>query len=361
MGKEIEEATSTVTKSKKRPVSIRDVAKASGVSLTTVSLVLNNGDRRISQPTRERVLAAIDKLGYRPNRLAQGLQNRRSNILAILVPQLGHTFADAYFGELISGIYDFANRSGYKILLEAASSAFIRQQKHLELFDRCFIDGLLFMGATDRHTFVRELRDRKYPFVLVNNVLPNCDYVVSDYTAAGGLAAEHLIELGHRDIAMIYGGTEVETARELRTSFVEALADRGVSLPAAAIEDGLYTEEGGAAATRRLLQRLPNVTAIFAGNDKMASGAIQCLQESGIRVPHDVSVVGCDDIHQSAFANPPLTTIHMPLYSMGRRACERLIQILEGKSESCQEVLTVELKVRQSTAYAPAPKITTGS
>ncbi|MBI4580478.1 MAG: LacI family DNA-binding transcriptional regulator [Planctomycetes bacterium] len=336
----------------RKPVSIRDVADASGVSLTTVSLILNNGDQRISEPTRARVLTAIERLGYRPNRLAQGLQNRRSNILAILVPHLRHTFADPYFGELISGIYDRANRSGYKILLEAAGRSFLREKRYLDLFDRCFVDGMLFMGSTDEHRFLHRFRDRKRPFILVNNTWPGLDHVVADYRAAGRLAAEHLVGLGHRRIGMIHGAGDVETARLLIAGFAETLAQHGVELPASCMEDGFYTEEGGAAAAEKLITANPSLTAIFTGNDKMAAGAIQRLQALGRRVPSDVSVVGCDDITQAAFVTPSLTTIRTPLYELGRRSCQRLIERLRGKDEPCQEVLPVELTVRQSTAPA---------
>lgn len=338
-----------MSRSEKRPASIRDVAQASGVSLTTVSLVLNHADRRISQPTRERVLAAIKDLGYRPSRLAQGLQNRRSNILAILVPKLEHSFADFYFGELISGIYDQASRKGYKILLEAAGPSFIRQKKYDELYDRCFIDGMLFLGAHDEHTFVREFADRRRPFLLVNNVVGELDHVVCDYAAAGRIAAEHLADLGHRCVGMIHGGMTVQTARDVRSAFTGALRERGIDLSEGLCEDGHFSEEGGATVAERLVRQEPRITALFAGNDKMAIGAIQRLGAMGRRVPEDVSVIGCDDIRQAAFTTPPLTTVRTPLYALGRRSCQRLIEMIDNPGEACREVLPVELVERAST------------
>ena len=338
---------------KDKPVSIRDVAKESGVSLTTVSLILNKGDQRISEPTRERVRAAIDRLGYRPNRLAQGLQNRRSNILAILVPQLSHTFADVYFGELISGIYDQASKSGYKILLEAASETFLRRKAYHDLFDRCFVDGMFFMGSHDDHTFVQEMADRRRPFMLVNNVIGELDHIVCDYEVAGRMAADHLTTIGHRRVAMIHGALSVHTARDLIDAFTAALADQGVSLLDCHFEFGQYTEEGGAEAVEALLEREPGLTAIFAGNDKMAIGAMQRLLAMGRRVPEDISIIGCDDIHQAEFVTPALTTIRTPLYELGERSCKRMIQMLRGKSEPCHERLPVEIRIRNSTGPPP--------
>jgi LacI family transcriptional regulator len=342
------------SKTAHKRVSIRDVAKASGVSLTTVSLVLNHGDRRISQATRERVLAAISEMGYRPNRLAQGLQNRRSNILAILVPQLKHTFADVYFGELISGVYDQASRLGYKILLDAATPSFVRQKKYLELFDRCFVDGVLFMGATDQHTFIREIVEAEHPFMLVNNVADGPDYVVCDYAAAGRMAADHLVGLGHRRIGLIHGAMVVRTSRELKEAFAQGLAQRDVELGDAQMEFGAYTQEGGADAAEKLLARVPGLTAIFAGNDKMAIGAVGRLAALGRRVPEEVSIIGCDDVHQAAFATPPLTTVHTPLYELGKRCCQEMIKRIRGQSSSCRLVVPVELIVRESTGPARA-------
>lgn len=336
----------------RKAVSIKDVANASGVSLTTVSLVLNHSDARISKPTRERVLKAIEDLGYRPNRLAQGLQNRRSNILAILVPQLKHTFADPYFGELISGVYDRATRAGYKILLEAVGSAFVRRRVYLDLFDRCFVDGMLFMGVTDEHRFIHRFRDRRRPFIVVNNIRPDLDYVVADYISAGQQAADHLVGLGHRHVGMIHGANDVETARQLKSSFAARLQHHGIELLPDHTEDGLYTEEGGAMAVGRLFQRHPGLTAIFTGNDRMAAGAIQRLQELGKRVPDDVSIIGCDDLHHTRFVNPSLTTIRLPLFELGRLSCQCMLKRLRGCEEACQQIMPVELVIRQSTGPA---------
>ena len=293
---------------RKRQVSIRDVAKASGVSLTTVSLILNKSDQRISDATRQRVLKAIDDLGYQPNRLAQGLQSRKSNILAILVPQLRHTFADVYFGELISGIYDVADDAGYKILLEAAGEEFVGTKRYLELFDRCFIDGMLFMGSNDEHEFVADLVGPDRPLMLVDG-------------------------------------------------FVEALKAAKIRLPEKRMADGLFTEQGGADAVSVLMKREPSLTAIFAGNDKMAIGALQRLLLDRKAIPNEVSIIGCDDIHQASYTTPALSTVRTPVYDVGRLACQRLIDILNGRRETCEEVLPVELVVRQSTSQRTPEKV----
>jgi len=342
---------------KRKTISIKDVAKESGSSLTTVSLVLNERDHRISPATRERVLETAHRLGYRPNRLAQGLQSRRSSLIAIMVPQLRHAFADVYFGELISAIHDCANRSGYKILLEVAHPEFVRNRLYLELFDRNFVDGLLCLGVTNKDIYLRDLAEAGHAMIVVNNYLPaqKLNFVRCDYLDAGRIAADYLLGLGHRRIGLIHGAPEVQTSLDLRKGFQQALTAGDVKLPESCVEDGLYTEEGGEAAARRLIERQPQITAILAGNDKMAIGAVTGLKDLGKRVPEDVSVIGCDDIHPAGYCDPPLTTVHTPIYELGRRACERLLELIEGRVDQVREVHPVNMTVRKS-ACPPRPR-----
>lgn len=342
---------------KRKTISIKDVAKESGSSLTTVSLVLNERDHRISPATRERVLQTAHRLGYRPNRLAQGLQSRRSSLIAIMVPQLRHAFADVYFGELISAIHDCASRSAYKILLEVAHPEFVRSRQYLELFDRNFVDGLLCLGVTNKDTYLRDLAEAGHPMIVVNNYLTSqkLNFVRCDYQEAGRIAADYLLGLGHRRIGLIHGAQEVQTSLDLRKGFQQGLTAGNVKLPESCVEDGLYTEEGGEAAAKRLLERQPQITAILAGNDKMAIGAVTGLKDLGRRVPEDVSVIGCDDIHQAGYCDPPLTTVHTPIYELGRRACERLLELIEGRVDQVREVHPVNMTVRKS-ACPPRPR-----
>lgn len=358
---QVDSATRSLPMAKRKAVNIKDVARESGSSLTTVSLVLNKRDRRISEATRDRVLQTVQRLGYRPSRLAQGLQSQRTYFLAILVPQLRHAFADAYFGEIISAIHDHARSAGYKVLLEVADEDFLGTRQHLELFDRHFVDGILCLGVTNRDEYLSdfERRDseqtaRPRPVIIVNNYLPGhrFNFVRCDYHEAGRMACAYLLELGHRAIALIHGAAEVQTTHDFRAGIEEALARAGLKLTPQQIEDGFYTEEGGAEAAAKLLKRDRAITAIIAGNDKMAIGAISNLKESGLRVPTDVSVVGCDDMHHAAFCDPPLTTIHTPIYEMGERACDRLLDLIEGKVASVEETHPVTMCVRKS-ASAP--------
>ncbi len=339
---------------KRKGVSIKDVARESKASLTTVSLVLNNRDRRISAATRERVLTTVDRLGYRPSRLAQGLQAQKSGILAILVPELRHAFADVYFGELISAIHDYASEAGYKVLLEVAHPKYIESQQHLEIFDRRFVDGMLCLGVTAKDTYLRDFRDSSRPVLIVNNYFPDVElnHVKCDYHQAGQLATKHLLELGHERIGLIHGAPEVQTSIDLRHGVEETLAAAGFGLPESRVRDGQYVEEGGAAAADALLNTGHNLTAMIAGNDKMAIGAMSAMKARGHHVPTDISIVGCDDIPLAAYCDPPLTTVHTPLYEIGKRACRRLLELLDGKVDSVAETHPISLTVRQSTTSA---------
>src|ERR1700749_2433400 len=151
-----------------KPVSLRDVAKLANVSVATVAMVLNENPR-ISQATHLRVQQVINRMGYRPNRLAKMLSSRYTRALAILLPALRHGFGDAYFGELISGISDRAGKLGYKVMLEQAKPDFLKSKEHIAIFERRYVDGILFLGCNDRHHFLADFADRRYPLIVVDN------------------------------------------------------------------------------------------------------------------------------------------------------------------------------------------------
>ncbi|MGC9261348.1 MAG: LacI family DNA-binding transcriptional regulator [Phycisphaerae bacterium] len=330
-------------------INIRDVAKQAGVSVATVSMVLNQNPR-ISRATHIRVQKVIDTMGYRPNRLAQGLSSRYTQVLAVMLPPLRHAFADAYFGEIISGISDRAGKLAHKLLIEQAKPQYIKEGKHIELYERRFIDGVLCLGFNEKHAFLADLR--QYPMILVDNRFGTdyLDYVHCDYRLGAKQAMNCLLQLGHRNIGMIYAAPESPTARDVLEVYTTELRNAGITPKAAWMADGCFTDEGGAAAAQLLTSNDKNLTALLCGNDKMALGAIRYLVEHGCRVPQDISVVGFDDIQHLAYANPSLTTVHLPLYELGVLACERLISRIRGKVDRIAEVLPTYLVLRESTS-----------
>jgi DNA-binding LacI/PurR family transcriptional regulator len=339
----------------KQRANIRDVAKESGVSLTTVSLIINKNDQRISEPTRQRVLDAIEKLSYTPSRLARGLPNRRANTLAILVPQLQNAFADVYFGELISGIYEEAAARGFRILLEVARRDYIKRREYMQLLEDCSVDGIFFLGATEEHKFLQEFDGSDRPLMVVNNHFSQWDlhHVVCDYAAAGRDAADHLVELGHSRIAHISGPNDVVlTTRELTDAFVGRLADHGVRMSKSMIAGGEFQVETAKLACDELLARDPDLTAIFCANDKMALGAYQSLRAHSKQPGKDVSVMGCDDIPVAALSDPPMTTVRMNFFEVGAESCRQMLKLIDTKStdERINKRIPVELVRRASTS-----------
>jgi len=334
-----------------KPVSLRDVARLAKVSVATVSMVLNDNPR-ISRATHLRVQRVMERIGYQPNRLAQSLSGKYTRVLAVLLPALRHAFADAYFGEVISGICDRAGKLGHKIMLEQAKPEFIKERQHVQLFERRFVDGVLCLGTNDRHAYLADFRQSGCPAMVVDNHFTQwgLDHVTCDYRSGAEQAMNYLLQLGHRHIAMVSAAQEIATAREVRRVYLEKLRDAGVEHRAAWIQDGKFTEEGGAAAVRAILAADPDVTAVFCTNDKMAVGAMHMLHQMGVRVPAEMSVVGFDDLRHAAFVNPSLTTIHLPLYQVGATAAERLIERIHGRQEPVADVLPTHLVVRESTA-----------
>jgi len=337
----------------RKSVSLRDVAKMAKVSVATVSMVLNDNPR-ISRATHLRVQRLMDRMGYQPNRLAQSLSGRYTQVLAVLLPALRHAFADAYFGELISGICDRAGKLGFKIMIEQAKPEFIREQKHVEIFERRYIDGILCLGTNDRNHYLEVFKDGRYPAMIVDNYFSEwkLDHANCDYRSGAEQVMNYLMQLGHRKIALLTAASEISTARDVCEIYQQRLAAAGVELDESWMADGKFTEEGGAEAAHALLTRHPDLTAIFAGNDKMAIGALHLLRRLGIDVPRDISVVGFDDLHHAAFVVPSLTTVHLPLYQVGSLACERLIEKIRGRIDPVNEVLSTHLVVRDSTAMA---------
>lgn len=340
---------------KSRRPTISDIAKACDVSLSTVSLVLNDNPR-ISEKTRTKVLQAVEDLGYHPNIQARALASRSSQTLSVVVPNINHVFADLYFGEIVSGIYEYAAGQSYKILLEIANDNYIREKEYLKLMQSRRVDGMLFIASSMGDEYLRDFESTPYPFILINHFFPGSklNYITVDYALSARLAAEHLIDLGHKSIGFI-AGVNTYTGVQFRDEFLRACMDAGLRQEDVPWADGgtNWSQEGGFCAARQLLEQNPHLTAIMAANDRMAIGAMHYIQTRGLRVPHDISVIGADDTPFSRFTTPELTTIHHPIYEVGAKACELLLGMFRGEYDACEEVVSVSLKVRGSTSQPP--------
>ena len=348
------------------PVTRDDVARAAGVSVATVSYVLNAGPKGVSDEKRRRVLAAVQALGYRPNAIAASLRARHTRILGLVLP----TSASPYFAALAHAIELAATTQGYQVVVCNTAEDPGREAAHIETLLRLRVDGLVWIpadvragGARRRPSMAAPTRP-DVPTVLVDRALPGAtglyDVIGSDNAAGGGLAAEHLLSLGHRRVAIVSGRRELAHAQQRLVGARNRLARAGVPLPASHVVSSDFTYAAGAeaAAGWLALPRRARPTAIIAGNDSTAIGVLHAAASAGVRVPEQLSVVGFNDVPQAAYTVPPLTTIAQPLDTVAALAIERLLTRIERPGDAPPPTtrrLPVRLVVRNSTAPAPSP------
>ncbi len=337
------------TAAKSTRTTIKDIAKECDVSLSTVSLVINNNPR-ISQATRDKVLAAIERHQYQPNAFASSLASRSSHVLSVVVPHLNHVFSDVYFGEIVSGVYEHATDLGYKVLLDVANHRFVNNREFIRLLKSRRADGVMFIGASRYDEYLYEVENSGYPLVLINHFFPgrNINYVMADYEQSAVIAAEHLLELGHRSIGIL-AGTTTHTALIFRDRFIARCREAGIPEDNLVWADGWFTEQGGFEGAEWMLNHHPNITAIMAGNDKMAIGAMRLLTKRGLHVPGDISIIGMDDIPTAQFTNPGLTTVRHDLFRLGSMAVDGVLSIFKKQEVGFQKILPVNLVIRETT------------
>jgi LacI family transcriptional regulator len=341
---------------KERAVTIQDVAARSGVSISTVSRVVT-GAVAVEPATAERVKEAISALGYRPNLLARSFRRRVTHTIGLLVPDNSNPF----FAELARTIEGAGFAEGYSVVLCNSDLSAIKQETYIDVLLAKRVDGLILASSgliptVDGHDAVERILDAGAPCVVVDRDLGEApvDQVLVDNDQGGYLAGEHLISLGHRRIACLVGPNDLTPSAGRIAGFRRALADADLPVDTKGLVRGNGRSDGGAAAARQLLERgivaAGGVTAIFAFNDQMAIGAIGALQRAGHRVPEDISVVGFDDIPQSAAIFPALTTIAQPIGEMGTVGVRLLLDRIARRDTPYQRVrLATRLVVREST------------
>jgi DNA-binding LacI/PurR family transcriptional regulator len=338
---------------------IREVAQAAGVSVATVSRVVSGSSHHVRPGTRGRVLAAVARLRYQPNLVARGLKKRVTHTVGLIVPDISNPFYPA----IARGIEDVASRAGLGVLLCNTYEDLTKERTYLNLLDKRMVDGLIFatVGANTAH--LRMLRRRGVPVVLIARAPDGVgiDAVLVDNRRGARDATEHLLRLGHREIVFIGGPAAVPVASQRLAGYQDAMSAAGIPLMPALIRDGGFRAEGGAATAAALVERRVPFTAIVAANDLMAIGAMEELRRRGRRLPHDVAVVGFDDITFASIVEPSLTTVAQPKYRMGSLAMERLLELLGGGDRRpIRLVLEPELVVRESCGarlrhQAPTP------
>ncbi|WJH33181.1 catabolite control protein A [Paenibacillus aurantius] len=331
-------------------VTIYDVAREAGVSMATVSRVVNNNPN-VKPQTRKKVFEAIERLGYRPNAVARGLASKKTTTVGVVIPDISNN----NYAEVARGIEDIATMYHYNIILCNADK---KKEKEIRVINTLLekqVDGLLFMGGTVTEEHMEAFRTSSVPVVLCatsdeNNAMPGVDI---DHEKAAFDAVSVLIANGHQKIGMISGTLEDPANGFARyNGYKKALEKAGIPFREDYVRVGNYRYESGMEAMNYFLSLEDRPTAIFAATDEMAIGAIHKIQDQGLRVPEDISVMGVDNSRMASMVRPKLSTAAQPMYDIGAVSMRLLTKLMNKENvEQVKYVLSHEIINRQSVAH----------
>ncbi len=329
-------------------VTIRDVAKLAGVSPITVSRVVNNSDY-VSESTRARVEAAIDELKYVPNMLGPSLRFKQTMTLALVLTDITNPF----WTTVARGVEDVAQANGYGIILCNTDESQSKQDQYLDMLLRRRIDGIVLVPAHSAPEPVGMIQKQGVPVVILDRQIPGIqvDIVRADSENGAYQLTDHLLSLGHRQIAVLAGPETVSTAVDRVVGYRRALTTYGLPEEATAIYWGAFTVESGRDMALQAISAHPLLTAFFASNNFIAIGAIQAIREMGLAVPEDIALVTLDDIPAVFTIEPFLTVARQPAREMGRKAAQILLDRLSGRLDGEYQhiILPTELIIRASS------------
>jgi len=336
-------------------VSMLRVSELAGVSTATVSRALKKPEM-VSLDTRERILIAVNKLGYRPNMLARSFYSGKTETILVIVTGLTNPF----FTEIVKGIEEVAQQLGYSVLLGDTEDDLNRELVYAEMVLNNRADGLIQLG----HAFPFAEKDaelaRKVPIVSVCDAIDGeykFPYVTIDNIAASRDVASHLLSLGHTKIGAISGQQNSKFTSERLGGLKRVLQENGIEFNDEWYITGSYSKQSGQESAEKLLQLEDLPTAIFCFSDEIAIGAIKAIKNKGLKVPEDISIVGFDNIDICEFIDPPITTIEQPATEMGRKAMHVLYKMMtENKVDHIAEYKPYKLVIRGSTGPAPPLK-----
>lgn len=325
---------------------IHDVAREAGVSIATVSRVLQ-GSSKVLPETQERINEAIQRLNYRPNRLAQQFRSQETKNILVIVPEIGNTF----YSDVLAGIKSVAVKKGYSVLIVDSNSDPVAEKHFYDMLVQKQVDGIIAFSTalptkelqnyTPHYPVVigcRYVSDGTLPSVTIDNEKASCDIT------------KYILSLGHKNICCLAGPADTHVYRSRLKGFRDAVSSRGIEVPPSRIVRCEANIQGGYDATVSLINSGEQFTAIIASGDTMAVGAIRALTNYGYRVPDDVAVVGFDDIELSRLFSPTLTTVRQPKFLIGSRAMDIMLDLLAGRPLlSYRTVLDYELVIRESS------------
>ena len=333
-------------------VTIKDIARLSGVSITTVSQVLNGKGKRFSEETRQKVLKVVAETDYRPDYFAKNMINPQSKTIGVIVPDI----TDLFFSKVIEGIEMYLNEKGYVILLCDSHHSDEKEEHYMsELMDRA-VEGIIL--ATPNSIALDNLLELKqhfsFPYVLLDrgiNKREGGNILVDEYAGAYE-AVSYLIESGHRRIGMLANDSRFYKMNERADAYRQCLSDHQIVWEEEWVVNNAVTIEGGYLATKELLAKT-NVSALFCGNDQMAIGAYRGIYEAGLKIPEDISVIGYDGLDITQYLTPSLTTVYQPAAGIGQAAAEILVDAISGSYHDYpNKMFPTELIKRESVALA---------
>jgi LacI family transcriptional regulator len=336
------------------PVTLKDIAAEVGISVTTVSRALGGYDD-VSKSTRERVLATAKSLGYIPNVSARRLQKQRTDTIGFIIPTYGPRFSDPFFSELIAGVGNEAARQNFDLLVSThPPDSDAERAAYQRAVHGGWSDGVIVVRTREDDQRIQFLIEHDFPFVAFGrtNGTPSFPFVDEDSLTGMRLLVQHFIDLGHRHIGFISPSRGLLFGHLRRQAYRETLQRNGISANPQWLTYGDMTQSSGAWAASDLLERSPEISAIVCGNDLMAIGAMKAIRERGLRVGMDIAVGGFDDIPLAEFTNPPLTTVHQPIYEIGKKTCAMLVNIILNRPmNEAHELLSPLLVIRESSGF----------
>ncbi|HET7616372.1 MAG TPA: LacI family DNA-binding transcriptional regulator [Bacillales bacterium] len=326
---------------------IKDVAKMAGVAVSTASYALN-GQNKVKPETKKKIEDAAKKLNYQKNGIASDLKKSQTKTIALILSDISGPF----FSEIIKGVQQVTLENGYDLI--ACSSLEGEDRIAVKFLKEKRVDGVVVFAHTINDDTVLESAREGFPIVVLDRYIEH-DAVINisvDNVQGGFLATEHLIQLGHKDIAFISGPMDSDDNLERHKGFKQALQRFRLQEHSKWNIFGNFTQEGGYKAIKMLIMQGDLPTAIFFANDEMAIGGLKAFKEKGIRIPEDISVIGFDDILLSQYMTPPLTTIRQPEYDVGALAAHLIFRVLNGEDTNHCYKFATELVVRETTGPA---------
>lgn len=322
-------------------ITIKEVAKEAGVSIATVSMIINKKDKNITDATRKKVLEVVKKHNYIPNAMAGSLVTQRTNIIGLILPDITNPF----FPGIARGAEDKANKSGYSIIFCNTDDQLEVEEKYIENLTKKMVDGMIIAHSSNSKKMPKILERCKAPVILIDRDFYSENIrgkVLVDNLNGAYKGVNYLIKNGYKKIAFLSGSLKTRTATDRLEGYKMALKDNSIKFNERLVKSGEYRIEWGKNGVKKLLTANEDFDSIFCGNDLIAIGAMKELKENGYHIPEDIGVMGFDDIYMSGLVDPSLTTIRQPIYEMGYKAMELLIDNINNKNNSINNLQKME-------------------